>query len=164
MFTYGILTSSDSGALGDRQDTSGQLVYSLLNNANFKFEVYEVVPDEQDVLEDRLRTWADEYLLDLIITTGSTGLARRDVIPEATLAVIQREVPGMAEAMRTQTLIQTPMAMISRSVVGVRGNTLIINLPGSPLAVQQCLDVVLPVLFHAIEVLQKCVVTHDSWD
>ena len=155
MFTYGILTSSDSVSQGQRQDISGKRIQELLTAAGFELQLYEVVPDEQAILEARLRTWTDKNRLDLIVTTGSTGLTVRDVMPEATRAVVEREVPGIAEAMRTQTFHHTPLAMISRAVVGVRGKTLIVNLPGSPKAVQQCLDVVLPVLSHALEMLQK---------
>ena len=155
MFTYGILTSSDSVSQGQRQDISGKRIQELLTAAGFELQLYEVVPDEQAILEARLRTWTDKNRLDLIVTTGSTGLTVRDVMPEATRAVVEWEVPGIAEAMRTQTFHHTPLAMISRAVVGVRGKTLIVNLPGSPKAVQQCLDVVLPVLSHALEMLQK---------
>ena len=161
MFAYGILTSSDSSAQGRRQDTSGKRIQELLTAAGFELQIYEVVPDEQAILEARLRTWTDKNRLDLIVTTGSTGLTARDVMPEATRAVIDWEVPGIAEAMRTQTLHHTPLAMISRAVVGVRGRTLIVNLPGSPKAVQQCLDVVLPVLPHALEMLQEHPPSHD---
>ena len=161
MFTFGVLTSSDSGARGQRDDTSGRRIRELLVAAGFGFQQYELVPDEQSIVEDRLRSWADRENLHLIVTTGATGLTARDVMPEATRAVIDREVPGMAEAMRVQTLHHTPLAMISRAVVGVRGRTLIVNLPGSPKAVQQCLDVVLPVLPHALEMLQEHPPSHD---
>ena len=113
------------------------------------------MPDEQELIEDRLRRWSDEDGLDLIVTTGGTGLTSRDVTPEATLAVIDRQAPGMAEAMRMQTLKHTPMAMLSRAVVGSRGNTLIINLPGSTRGVEQCLDVLLPVIPHALDMLKE---------
>jgi len=155
MFTLGILTSSDMGAQGRRQDTSGPRIREMLTTQGFEVRRYEVVPDESDILQDRLRRWADDDGLDLIVTTGGTGLTRRDVTPEATRAVIDREVPGMAEAMRIQTLKSTPLAMISRAVVGVRGHTLIINLPGSPRAVQECLEVVIPAIPHALQMLQE---------
>ena len=153
MVTFGILTSSDQGARGEREDTSGQCIRDILTAAGFQERHYEVVPDEQPILEQRLRSWSDQDRLDLIVTTGGTGLTSRDVMPEATRAVIHREVPGMAEAMRIQTLKHTPLAMVSRSIVGVRGRTLIINLPGSPNAVQQCLDVLMPAIPHALEML-----------
>ena len=155
MATFGVLTSSDLGASGQREDVSGQRIREILTTANFELRRYEVLPDEQDLLEQRLRTWADEDGVDLIVTTGGTGLASRDVMPEATRAVIHREVPGMSEAMHLQTLKHTPLAMVSRSVVGVRGRTLIVNLPGSPKAVQECLEVVLPAIPHALEMLQE---------
>lgn len=162
MLTLGILTSSDLGALGQRQDLSGQRIREMLTAHGFEVRRYEVVPDDQPVLQERLRQWADVDGLDLIVTTGGTGLTRRDVTPEATRAVIHREVPGMAEAMRIQTLKHTPLAMVSRAVVGVRGRTLIINLPGSPKAVQECLEVVLPVIPHALEMLAENPPPHTS--
>ena len=155
MPTLGILTSSDMGSRGQRLDTSGQKIREMLTAQGFQVARYEVVPDEKEMLEDRLRRWADVDGLDLIVTTGGTGLTRRDITPEATRAVVHREVPGMAEAMRVQTLKHTPMAMLSRAVVGVRGHTLIINLPGSPKAVQECLEVVLPAIPHALEMLRE---------
>ena len=162
MPTLGILTSSDLGARGQREDTSGQRIRELLASAGFEVLCYEVVPDEQADLEERLRRWADEGSLDLIVTTGGTGLTSRDVTPEATRAVVDREVPGMAEAMRIQTLKHTPFAMISRAVVGVRGRTLIINLPGSLKAVQECLEVVLPAIPHALEMLRENPPAHEA--
>ena len=162
MPTLGILTSSDLGAQGRRQDASGQRIREMLMAAGFELRRYEVVPDEQSVLEDRMLRWADEDGLDLIVTTGGTGLTSRDVTPEATRAVVHREVPGMAEAMRIQTLKNTPLAMISRALVGVRGRTLIVNLPGSPEAVRECLAVVLPAIPHALDMLQEHPPAHGA--
>ena len=162
MPTLGILTSSDLGSLGKRQDTSGQRIREMLAAQGFEVRRYEIVPDEQPILEDRMRRWADDDGLDLIVTTGGTGLTRRDVTPEATRAVVQREVPGMAEAMRIQTIKYTPLAMVSRAVVGVRGHTLIINLPGSPKAVQECLEVVLPAIPHALDMLRETPPPHEA--
>ncbi|MBI4200711.1 MAG: MogA/MoaB family molybdenum cofactor biosynthesis protein [Chloroflexi bacterium] len=162
MPTLGILTSSDMGSRGQREDASGQRIRALLAAQGFEVRRYEVVPDEMEVLMDRLRHWADEERLDLIVTTGGTGLTDRDVTPEATRAVVQREVPGMAEAMRMQTLKHTPLAMISRAVVGTRGRTLIINLPGSPKAVEECLQVVLPAIPHALEMLRETPPPHGA--
>jgi molybdenum cofactor synthesis domain-containing protein len=116
---------------------------------------YEIVPDSQDVIAQRMAQWADSAEVDLIVSTGGTGLGRYDVTPEACLSVIDREVPGLAETMRAETLKFTPMAMLSRSVAGIRGHTLIITLPGSPRGVSECLDVVKPVLPHALELLQR---------
>ena len=117
-------------------------------------ELEAIVPDEQLVIAGTLLTWADEVGLDLILTTGGTGFAPRDVTPEATRDVIEREAPGLAEAMRATSLMITPHAMLSRAVAGIRGKTLIVNLPGSPKAVRENLDTILPALPHAIELLQ----------
>ena len=153
-FRVGILTVSDKGARGERVDTSGAAIRELLAGLDAQVERYEVVPDEQAVIAGRLRAWADEDRLDLILTSGGTGLSPRDVTPEATLAVVDRLVPGMAEAMRQAGLSATPMAMLSRAVVGVRGRTLIVNLPGSERGVRQNLAQLLPVLPHALETLR----------
>jgi molybdenum cofactor synthesis domain-containing protein len=149
----GVLTVSDMGARGEREDTSGAAIHEVLTGTGIDVIKYEVVPDERDVISGRLIEWADEAALDLIVTTGGTGLGPRDVTPEATQDVIRYEVPGIAEAMRLEGLKQTPMSMISRAVAGVRGHTLIINLPGSPKGVRENLAVVLPVLRHALELL-----------
>jgi molybdopterin adenylyltransferase len=162
MPSFGILTSSDKGSKHERQDLSGERIRSLLTAIGFMEVCYKVLPDEQQLLEECLRSWVDEERLDLIVTTGGTGLTDRDVIPEATLAVIDRQVPGMAEAMHIKTLRHTPLAMISRSIVGVRGRTLIINLPGNPKAVEQCLAVVIPVIPHALEMLQEGSPSHNN--
>jgi molybdopterin adenylyltransferase len=153
-FRVGILTVSDKGARGERADTSGQAIREMLASLEATVERYEVVPDEKEVVASRLREWADEADLGLILTNGGTGLAPRDVTPEATLAVVERLVPGIAEAMRQEGLKHTPMAMISRAVVGVRGRTLIINLPGSERGVRQNLAYLLPVLSHALEMVR----------
>ena len=160
MPNLGVLTASDLGSQGKRDDTSGRLIEKVLSGYGFQLRRYEVVADEQAIIEDRLRRWSDEDGLDLIVTTGGTGLTSRDVTPEATLAVIDRQAPGMAEAMRMQTLKHTPMAMLSRAVVGTRGNTLIINLPGSTRGVEQCLEVLLPVIPHALDMLKDCPPPH----
>ena len=160
MPNLGVLTASDLGSQGKRDDSSGRLIEKVLSAHGFQLRRYEVLPDEQKLIEDRLRRWSDEDGLDLIVTTGGTGLTSRDVTPEATLAVIDRQAPGMAEAMRMQTLKHTPMAMLSRAVVGARGNTLIINLPGSTRGVEQCLEVLLPVIPHALDMLKDCPPPH----
>ncbi len=152
-FHAAVLTVSDSGAAGEREDTSGVLVREMLESAGFAVTRYEIVPDSQMKVEETLRRWADGGEVGLIVTTGGTGLAPRDVTPEATKEVIDYEVPGIAEAMRTEGLKKTPMSMISRAIAGVRGNVLIINLPGSPKSVRENLAVVLPVLQHALELL-----------
>ncbi len=154
MITVGILTISDGAARGERQDLSGENMRTLvaqLPDAVVSASV--IVPDEIDYITAVLREWSDEKHLNLILTTGGTGLAPRDVTPEATYAVIEREASGIAEAMRAISLQYTRTAMLSRSVAGVRGHTLIINLPGSPKAVKECLEYILPVLPHAVNLL-----------
>ncbi|MDP3064703.1 MAG: molybdopterin adenylyltransferase [Chloroflexota bacterium] len=154
MFRLGVLTVSDKGSRGEREDISGRVIQELLAPPDYAVERYEVVPDEQDLIASVLTRWADQDDLDLVVTTGGTGLAPRDVTPEATEQVIQRRVPGLSEAMRQESLKVTPMAMLSRATAGVRGRTLIINLPGSPKSVRECLEVVKPVLRHGLELLR----------
>ncbi len=148
-----VLTVSDKGSQGQRQDESGPTIEEMLAPLGYERVRYEIVPDERDIIADRLRRWADGGDADLIVTTGGTGLAPRDVTPEATLDVVDRLVPGLAEVMRNESLKRTPMAMLSRAVAGTRCGSLIINLPGSPRAVRQCLEAVLPALPHAMEIL-----------
>ena len=154
MFTVGILTISDKGSRGERQDKSGEAIREILSSMDARIVNYDIVPDEKELIVEKLVKWVDEGDLDVLITTGGTGLTPRDVTPEATLAVVDRIVPGFAEAMRAESLKKTPMAMLSRAVVGARGKCLIINLPGSPKAVRECLEVVLPALPHAVETLK----------
>lgn len=145
-----VLTISDKGAAGERIDTSGPRVVQVLAEIDAEVEHLEIVPDELPLIEQALRRCADEIGLDLVVTTGGTGVAPRDITPEATRAVLDREIPGMAEAMRMESLRKTPHAMISRALAGVRGRCLIINLPGSPRGAEENLRVVLPALLHAI--------------
>lgn len=154
MFTLGILTISDRGSRGEREDESGRVVRELLGALDANVVKYEVVPDEGDIISAKLVDWVDKEGIDLILTTGGTGPSRRDVTPEATLAVLERMAPGFVEAMRAESLKKTSTAMLSRAVAGIRGGSLIINLPGSPRAVSECLEVILPALPHAIEVLK----------
>ncbi len=155
MFGLGVLTVSTSGHQGGREDTSGQAIRDLLEGDSFQVVRSEIVPDDKDTIANRLAEWADSPDVDLIVTTGGTGMGRYDVTPEACLSVLDKEVPGLAETMRAKTLQFTPMAMLSRSVAGIRGSTLIITLPGSTRGVRECLDVVMPVLPHALELLQR---------
>jgi len=154
MLTAGILTISDKGSRGEREDKSGKAIKKLLAPLDARLVKYDIVPDEKEIISQKLIQWADEEGIELIVTTGGTGLSPRDVTPEATLAVVERMVPGFAEVMRAESMKKTPMAMLSRGVVGIRGGSLIINLPGSPRAVQECLEVILPALPHAMEVLK----------
>ncbi|MHB1420266.1 MAG: MogA/MoaB family molybdenum cofactor biosynthesis protein [Bacillota bacterium] len=154
MFKVGIITASDKGSSGEREDTSGPLIGEIVARIGGKIEAYAVVPDSRPELEAKLVEYADQKHLDLVLTTGGTGLGPRDVTPEATLAVIDRDVPGIAEAMRWESLKVTPRVMLSRAVAGIRGRTLIVNLPGSPKAVRECLEVILPALPHGLEILK----------
>ncbi len=146
----GILTVSDKGSAGERQDTSGAAIRKLLSSLEIAVERYAIVPDELDEIAAVLREWADEDKLDLIFTTGGTGFDPRDVTPEATLAAVDRLTPGLAEAMRLEGLKHTPNAMLSRATAGLRGKTIIINLPGSERAVRESLACLVPVLEHAV--------------
>ena len=155
MITVGILTVSTLGAAGQREDTSGAAIREIVTAEPLSAEVADqrIVPDDRAAIESVMRHWADDLHLHLILTTGGTGLSPTDVTPEATLAVIERNVPGLAEAMRQESLRATPFAMLSRAVAGARGTTLIINLPGSPKGVRECLAVILPVLPHAVDLV-----------
>lgn len=154
MFTLGILTVSDKGSRGEREDESGGAIRKLLAALDARVVKYDIVPDERDAISERLVEWVDKEGIDLIVTTGGTGLSPRDVTPEATLAVLDRMAPGFTEAMRAESLKKTPTAMLSRALAGIRGGSLIINLPGSPRAVRECLEVILPALPHALETLK----------
>src|SRR5579883_459171 len=156
MITIGVLTISDGAARGERQDLSGARIRSLVEQLpEAVVRVSAIVPDELPQIAAILREWSDQQQLNLVFTTGGTGLAPRDVTPEATRTVLEREAPGIAEAMRAISLQHTRMAMLSRGLAGVRGRTLIINLPGSPKAVQECLEYILPTLPHAINLLTE---------
>jgi molybdopterin adenylyltransferase len=146
-----IITVSDRGARGERADGSGPEITGLLQAMGVEIVARRIIPDEKEMIRLALVEWSEGEKTDLIVTTGGTGVSPRDVTPDATREVIEREIPGMAEAMRRQSMIATPYAMISRALVGIRGRTLIINLPGSPKGARENLNVLLPALAHAIE-------------
>jgi molybdopterin adenylyltransferase len=154
MFSVGILTISDKGSRGEREDLSGPEIRRILSDLPARIEAYEVIPDEEDVIVQKLVEYADRKKVDLIVTTGGTGLSPRDVTPEATRKILHKEIPGIAEAMRAEGSKITPLAMLSRATAGIRGQSLIINLPGSPGAVRENFTVLLPVLKHALEKVQ----------
>ena len=151
----GILTISDRSARGERSDASGPLIHSIIiDRLKWIVAIEHIVPDERAIISETLIAWCDDLKLNLILTTGGTGFAPRDVTPEATRDVIEREAPGLAEAMRADSRLKTPHAMLSRAVCGLRGRTLIVNLPGSPKAVRENLDTILPAIPHAIDLLR----------
>jgi molybdopterin adenylyltransferase len=154
LFVVGILTISDKGSRGEREDGSGPEIARIVAPLPARVGAYEIIPDEEDLIFQKLLEYADEKKVDLILTTGGTGLSPRDVTPEATRRAIHREVPGLAEAMRAEGRKATPMAILSRAVAGLRNRTLIINLPGSPRAVRENLSYIFPALRHALEKAQ----------
>ncbi len=149
MITAAIITLSDKGSRGEREDLGGPAIREIIEKIGASVEHYEIIPDEKELIKEKLIDYSAK--VDLIITTGGTGLSPRDVTPEATLEVIDREIPGIAEAMRMEGLKKTDRAMLSRAVAGVRGSSLIINLPGSPKAIREGLSAVAGVIPHAVE-------------
>ncbi len=149
-FTAGVLTVSDRASKGIRTDKTGKILVTMLDRNGFNVIKTRIVPDERTHITDVLLEWVDRKGLDLIVTTGGTGLSPRDVTPQATQEVLDYQVPGMAEAMRSASLKKTPHAMLSRAIAGVRGSCLLINLPGSPAGARDNLGVVMPALNHAL--------------
>ncbi len=147
--TVAVLTLSDKGSKGKRKDESGLLVQEMLKEIKAEITYYDILPDDKELIKAKLLEYSSK--VDLILTTGGTGLSRRDVTPEATLEILDRQVPGIAEAMRSEGLKITKRAMLSRAVAGVKGRSLIVNLPGSPKAVKESLSIIIETIPHAIE-------------
>jgi molybdopterin adenylyltransferase len=150
---FGILTLSDRSAKGERADASGPALVEIIQQHNWSVVKQAILPDDESAICAMLMEWADGGGADVILTTGGTGFSQRDITPEATRAIIQREAPGLAETMRAESLKKTPHAMLSRAVAGIRGHTLIVNLPGSPKGAVENLQTILPVLPHAVQLL-----------
>ena len=153
MFTVGNITSSDKGYAGEREDKSGQVIEEIVSEKGYKVVRKVVLPDEKEILEKEMINMCDNLEVNLLLTTGGTGFSPRDITPEATKAVMEREAPGIAEAIRYYSLQITKRAMLSRAISGIRKNTVIINLPGSPKACREALDFVLDDVKHGIEIL-----------
>ncbi len=153
MFKVGIITSSDKGAAGEREDVSGAVIKEMIERKGYDVIRQVILPDEKDLLSDEMENMADNLGVELILTTGGTGFSKRDVTPEATIQVCERMAPGITEAIRYFSLQITRRAMLSRATAGIRNNTLIINLPGSPKAVRESLDFCLDSVHHGLEIL-----------
>ncbi len=154
MIKVGILTISDKGSRGEREDLSGKAIEEIVKKINGEVKYYQIIPDEKDIIQEELIKAVDKLHLDLILTTGGTGLAKRDVTPEATLAIIEKEVPGISEIIRSESFKKTNRAILSRGMAGIRKESLIINLPGSPKGVRESLEIILEALPHGIEILK----------
>ena len=154
MYNAAVITVSDKGSLGQREDLSGKEIIKILEEAKiYTISEYIIIPDERDIISKNLKEIADEKKADIIFTTGGTGFSKRDVTPEATKDILEKETPGISEAIRTYSMTITPRAMLSRAVSGIRKDTLIINLPGSPKAVRESLEYILPSLSHGLNIL-----------
>jgi len=154
MIKVGILTISDKGSRGEREDISGKVIEEVIRKINGKVKYYQIIPDEKEMIKEELIKAVDKLNLDLILTTGGTGLGKRDVTPEATLAIIEKEVPGISEIIRSESFKKTNRAILSRGVSGIRKESLIINLPGSPKGARESLEIILEALPHGIEILK----------
>lgn len=153
MYSVGVIVASDKGSRGEREDLSGKLIESMMQENGYYVKRYVVLPDEQDIICNEMIYMSDQLNINLILSTGGTGFSKRDVTPEATLKAIVKQAPGIAEAIRYNSLQITPKAMLSRGIAGIRGNTLIINLPGSPKAVKESLSFILEPLHHGLQIL-----------
>ncbi len=154
MIKVGIITISDKGSRGEREDISGKVIEEIVKKINGEVKYYQIIPDEKDIIQEELIKAVDKLHLDLILTTGGTGLAKRDVTPDATLEVIEKEVPGISEIIRSESFKKTNRAMLSRGIAGIRRESLIINLSGSPKGVKESLEIILRALPHGIEILK----------
>lgn len=154
MISIGVLTISDKGSRGEREDLSGKKIKNIVSKIDGEVKYYKIIPDEKELIKKELIKVVDEIHLDLIFTTGGTGLAKRDVTPDATSEVIEKSVPGISEMIRGESFRKTNRAMLSRAISGIRGESLIINLPGSPKGVEESLEIILDVLPHGIEILK----------
>jgi molybdopterin adenylyltransferase len=153
-FSFAVLTMSDKGARGERVDTSGPCLQQILTEQGYRHANYAIISDRVDYIQEKIIAWVDDDNIDLIITTGGTGVAPTDLTPEAMEGVLEKEIPGMAEAMRAESLKKTPNAVLSRGKAGIRGKSLIINLPGSEKAARENIAVLLPSLAHALDKIQ----------
>ena len=154
MISIGILTISDKGSRGEREDLSGKKIKDIVSKIDGEVRYYKIIPDEEELIKKELIKAVDEMHLDLVFTTGGTGLAKRDVTPDATSEVIEKSVPGISEMIRGESFRKTNRAILSRAISGIRGESLIINLPGSPKGVEESLEIILDVLPHGIEILK----------
>ena len=155
MIKVGILTVSDKGSRGEREDQSGKTIEEMVKRIKGEVKYYQIIPDEKKIIQRELLKAVDELGLDLIFTTGGTGLGKRDVTPEATLAVIEKEVPGISEIIRSESFKKTNRGVLSRGISGIRKESLIINLPGSPKGVKESLEIILEAIPHGIEILKS---------
>lgn len=154
MYRVAIITSSDSGFAGEREDKSGPVIAEIVKNNGYEVSFMKVLPDDREMLSNEMKRIADEDVADIILTTGGTGFSPRDVMPEATMDIVERAVPGIPEAMRAYSLQFTKRAMLSRAAAGIRKGTLIVNMPGSPKAVTECLEYIISELDHALGILK----------
>jgi molybdopterin adenylyltransferase len=162
MINFGILTISDKGSRGERYDGSGAAIQDRVSLLHGRVVRYDIVPDEVEIIRHRLIEWADAGDVDVILTTGGTGIGPRDVTPEATTPILDKLLPGISEAMRMETLGKTPTAILSRAAAGIRRKCLIVNLPGSPNGVRECLEVIIPAIVHGVDIVTGVVTEHQT--